>query len=91
MSDAEHHQNDHENGEHGGHDAHEGHSPEMFRNKFWLSLVLTIPVLFWSAHIQKLLGYQAPEFTGSAWIPAALATAVFLYGGVVSSRARGGS
>jgi Cu2+-exporting ATPase len=83
MSDATHHHNGHENGEHAGHDEHEGHSPEMFRDKFWLSLVLTIPVLFWSAHIQKLLGYQAPEFTGSAWIPAALATAVFLYGGVV--------
>jgi Cu2+-exporting ATPase len=55
----------------------------MFRDKFWLSLILTIPVLFWSAHIQKLLGYQAPEFSGSAWIPAVLATAVFLYGGVV--------
>jgi Cu2+-exporting ATPase len=40
-------------------------------------------VLFWSAHIQKLLGYQAPEFTGSAWIPAVFATVVFLYGGVV--------
>jgi Cu2+-exporting ATPase len=83
MSDAPHHHNGHESEEHAGHDEHEGHSPEMFRDKFWLSLILTIPVLFWSAHIQKLLGYQAPEFTGSAWIPAVLATAVFLYGGVV--------
>jgi Cu2+-exporting ATPase len=55
----------------------------MFREKFWLSLILTIPVLFWSAHIQKLLGYQAPEFSGSAWVPAFFATAVFLYGGIV--------
>ena len=66
-----------------GHDAHEGHSPEMFRDKFWLSLVLTLPVVFWSAHIQELLGYRAPEFPGSVWIPPILGTVVFLYGGLV--------
>ena len=55
----------------------------MFRDRFWLSLALTFPVVFWSAHIQELLGYRAPEFPGSAWIPAVLGTAVFLYGGLV--------
>ena len=70
-------------GSHGAHDKHEGHSPKMFRDKFWLSLVMTVPVLFWSVHIQALLGYQAPEFTGSAWIAPLLGTAVFLYGGLV--------
>jgi P-type Cu2+ transporter len=68
---------------HGGHDAHEGHSPEMFRERFWLSFVLTLPVVFWSAHIQELLGYQAPTFPGSDWIPPVLGTVVFLYGGLV--------
>jgi Cu2+-exporting ATPase len=29
---------------HGGHDKHAGHDPEMFRRRFWLSLVLTIPL-----------------------------------------------
>lgn len=69
--------------DHRGHDQHEGHSPEMFRDKFWLSFALTIPVVFWSAHIEELLGYQAPEFSGSSWIPPVLATAIFLYGGLV--------
>jgi P-type Cu2+ transporter len=69
--------------DHRGHDRHEGHSPEMFRNKFWLSLALTIPVVFWSEHIQELLGYQAPEFPGSALIPPVLGTVVFFYGGLV--------
>jgi len=69
--------------EHEGHDKHEGHSPEMFRDRFWLSFVLTIPVVVWAAHIQELLGYQAPEFPGSDWIPPVLGTAVFLYGGLV--------
>ena len=69
--------------EHRSHDQHEGHSPTMFRDKFWLSLALTVPVVFWSAHIQELLAYRAPVFTGSAWIPAVLGTVVFLYGGLV--------
>jgi len=70
-------------GHHAGHDEHEGHSPGMFREKFWLSFVLTLPVVFWSAHIQELLGYRAPEFPGSDWIPPLLGTVVFLYGGLV--------
>ena len=41
---------------HSEHDRHEGHTPQMFRDKFWLSLVLTIPVVFWSVHVQELLG-----------------------------------
>ena len=47
---------------HGAHDKHAGHSPEMFRDKFWLSLLLTLPVVFWSDHVQMLLGYRAPAF-----------------------------
>ncbi len=69
--------------DHAGRDQHEGHSPKMFRDKFWLSLVLTVPVVFWAAHIQMIFGYTAPEFPGSAWISPILATAVFLYGGLV--------
>ncbi|MEP6591849.1 MAG: copper-translocating P-type ATPase [Gemmatimonadota bacterium] len=55
----------------------------MFRTKFWLSLALTGPVVFWSEHIQGLLGYQAPQFPGSEWIGPVFATAVFFYGGLV--------
>jgi P-type Cu2+ transporter len=68
---------------HGGHDKHEGHSPEMFRDRFWLTLILTLPVVFWAEHIQELLGYQAPVFPGSAWIPPILGTVIFVYGGWV--------
>ena len=71
---------------HAGHDQHEGHSPGMFRDKFWLSFVLTLPVVFWSAHIQELLGYQAPAFPGSDWIAPVLGTVIFLYGGLVFLR-----
>ncbi len=68
---------------HAGHDRHAGHTPEMFRDRFWLSLILTIPVVIWAEHIQMLFGYVAPVFTGSRWISPVLATAVFLYGGLV--------
>ncbi|WP_211341349.1 copper-translocating P-type ATPase [Desulfoglaeba alkanexedens] len=66
-----------------GHDQHAGHSPKMFRDKFWLSLILTVPVVFWAPHIQMIFGYTAPEFPGSAGILPVLGTAVFLYGGLV--------
>lgn len=77
-------------GKHSGHDRHAGHSVAMFRDKFWLSLALTLPVVFWSGEVQHWLGYRAPVFPGSAWIPAILGTIVFLYGGSVFMRgARG--
>jgi Cu2+-exporting ATPase len=71
---------------HGSHDRHAGHSVAMFRDKFWLSFALTIPVVFWSADIQHWLGYTAPSFPGSKFIPAILGTVVFVYGGLVFVR-----
>src|SRR6266850_934414 len=68
---------------HGGHDRHAGHSVAMFRDKFWLSLALTIPVVFWSGDVQHWFGYTAPSFPGSSLIPAVLGTLVFIYGGLV--------
>ncbi len=104
MEDAEHH--GHESGTgwgtpaagpsaagrdgHAGHDRHAGHSVAMFRDKFWLSLALTIPVIVWSRDPQGWLRYTAPSFPGSDLIPPVLGTIVFLYGGLVFLRgARG--
>ena len=58
----------------------------MFRDKFWLSLALTIPVLIWSGDPQHWLGYTAPVFPGSALIPPVFGTVVFVYGGLVFLR-----
>lgn len=69
--------------EHRGHDAHLGHSVEMFRDKFWLSLLLTVPTLIWGHMLQRAFGFAAPQIPGSHWIPAAFGTAVFAYGGWV--------
>jgi Cu2+-exporting ATPase len=68
------------------HDRHAGHSVAMFRDKFWLSFILTFPVLFWSTDVQHWLGYKAPSFPGSGFIPAILGTVVFVYGGLVFIR-----
>src|SRR6202049_1371608 len=70
----------------GGHDRHAGHSVAMFRDKFWLSLALTIPVVVWSSDVQHWVGYSAPVFPGSKFIPAIFGTIVFLYGGIVFLR-----
>jgi P-type Cu2+ transporter len=65
----------------GGHDKHAGHSVAMFRDKFWLTLLLTVPTLIWGHMLQSVLGYRAPQFPGSGWIPPLFGTVVFFYGG----------
>jgi P-type Cu2+ transporter len=77
-------------GLHEAHDRHAGHSVAMFRDKFWLSFALTIPVVFWSADVQHWLGYTAPSFPGSNFIPPVLGTLIFGYGGVVFLRGAAG-
>ncbi|AMB60588.1 ATPase [Microterricola viridarii] len=64
------------------HGEHAGHSVAMFRDKFWWSLVLSIPVVFFSPMVAHLLGYHLPEFPGSTWIAPVLGTVIFFYGGM---------
>lgn len=63
------------------HGQHAGHSTAMFKNKFWLTLALSIPVVYFSPMMGDILGYMPPEFPGAAWIPPVLGTVIFLYGG----------
>ena len=72
--------------DHQSHDRHAGHSVAMFRDRFWLSFALTIPTVIWSPDVQHWLGYTAPSFPGSRFIPAILGTIVFVYGGLVFVR-----
>ncbi|HEX5012361.1 MAG TPA: heavy metal translocating P-type ATPase [Planctomycetota bacterium] len=55
----------------------------MFRNKFWISLALTIPTLLWGHMLARLSGRHAPLLPGSQWIAPIFGTAVFVYGGWV--------
>ena len=68
------------------HDRHAGHSVAMFRDKFWLSLALTIPVVLLSRDIEEWFGYTVPSFPGSEDLPAIIGTVVFVYGGLVFLR-----
>ena len=63
------------------HGEHAGHSTAMFRERFWWSLILSIPVVIFSPMVAHLLGYPLPEFPGSTWIPPVLSTIIFVYGG----------
>lgn len=66
-----------------GHDKHAGHSVEMFRRRFWVCLVLTVPALVWEPMLQDWFAYTAPEVPGHQYIPAVFGTIVFVYGGLV--------
>ncbi|MEX1020305.1 MAG: heavy metal translocating P-type ATPase [Litorilinea sp.] len=76
-------------GKHGGHGAghdaghidHSGHEL-TFRNRFWVCLVLTVPVLLYSHMLQMWFGFTAPAFPGSDWIGPLFATVIFIYGGI---------
>src|SRR6187200_952251 len=83
---AEHAGHHGDGGHAGAHDRHEGHSVAMFRDKFWLSLALTIPVVLLSHDIQEWFGYSVPPIPGIEYVPAILGTVVFLYGGLVFIR-----
>jgi Cu2+-exporting ATPase len=54
----------------------------MFRRKFWVSLILSLPVLLFSQGFQALLGFSMPIFPGSSWITPIFAVIVFIYGGL---------
>lgn len=63
------------------HTDHTNHET-MFRNRFWVSLILTIPVLLFSPMIQTWFGFQMPAFTGSNFVGPLFSIAIFVYGGV---------
>ena len=76
-----------DHGAHAQHDRHAGHSVEMFRRKFWGTLLLSIPTVVWSPMVQHWLGYEAwGGATASRVIPAVFGALVFAYGGWVFVR-----
>ena len=53
----------------------------MFRDKFWISLLLTAPTLIWGHMLPRAFGYTAPHVPGGHWISSMFGSAVFFYGG----------
>ncbi|HEV8601371.1 MAG TPA: hypothetical protein VGQ87_02115 [Patescibacteria group bacterium] len=84
-----HHAPDNRNGHHNhhaqhemktageGHDKHMGHSVNMFRDRFWLSLIFTVPVVLYSDMVAEWLNFRMPEFSGSKWVPFVFGTIIF--------------
>ncbi len=92
MPDGHHgHQHEHASHDHGKHHqgdpggtqhAHHAHMVEDFKKRFWISLVLTIPILLLSPLIQRFLGLEeAIGFPGDLIVLFALSSLVFFYGG----------
>jgi P-type Cu2+ transporter len=82
------HAHDHKHGDshshgddHAHHTDHSGHE-EMFRRRFWVSLVLSIPVLLYTPMLQEWFGFSMPTFPGSDWIAPVLSVIIFAYGGL---------
>jgi Cu2+-exporting ATPase len=67
-----------------GHDehAHADHA-DVYRRRFWINLILAVPVVVYSETVQDWFGFTAPQFPGDGWVPPVLGTVVFFYGGWV--------
>lgn len=75
---------DHKKQKHSGHShsEHEGHTIEGFRKRFWVSVIVTIPILIISPMIHHFLGLkEALRFTGDSYVLFVLSTFVYFYGG----------
>jgi P-type Cu2+ transporter len=71
---------------HAGHTAgagvdHSGHE-QMFRQRFWICLALSVPVLLYSPMLQMWFRFRMPAISGGDWIGPLFSLIVFLYGGV---------
>ncbi|WP_040980533.1 MULTISPECIES: copper-translocating P-type ATPase [Oceanobacillus] len=78
-----HNHNSHDHSGHGHGGGHAGHHEHMigdFKKRFWVSLVLAIPITYLSPMIQMLFNYEV-NFTGNTILLFLLSTIVFFYGG----------
>lgn len=65
------------------HDKHAGHKTESFLKKFWIVLILTIPILTYSELFGLAFGFKAPDFPGRQLVILALGSVIFFYGGAI--------
>lgn len=79
----DHHNLDHHSGQHRSHSDHHGHHEHMiedFKKRFWISLIITLPIIVLAPMIQELLGYQL-RFNGDRYVQFILSSVIFFYGG----------
>ena len=70
---------EHTDGHTQGHDRHAGHSIETFRTRFWVSLVLTVPVLLYARPLWEFFGLEAPDLPGMMTLVSVGITAAYAY------------
>ena len=87
MATMDHSKMNHDGMEHGdnppmGHAGHDHHAMMIadFKKRFYVVLILTIPIMLLSSMIQHFIGVNW-QFAGSSYILFALSTVVFFYGG----------
>ena len=69
-------------GTHNKNGNHHEHMIKEYKRKFWISLILTIPVLILSPFLQEVFGFaEIVSFVGDQYVLFVFATAVFFYGG----------
>ena len=74
----------HDHHSHQGHteyDKHAGHRTEDFLKKFWISLLITIPVFFYSEMAKEVFNIRGPLFVGWQYVLLFLGTIVYFYCG----------
>lgn len=76
------HHHEHEKNKHSNHDhsQHHGHMVEDFKKRFWISILITIPILILSPMIQMFLNVNW-RFSYDLYILFFLSTLIFFYGG----------
>lgn len=72
--------------QHSSHDKHTGHSPDIFKRRFFICLLLTLPVLYFSPMFQDWFSYQVVQFPSVNWVTPILSTIIYFYGGWVFLR-----
>ncbi|MFV8772535.1 copper-translocating P-type ATPase [Aerococcus urinaeequi] len=83
MNHGEHNHDHHDHSGHDGHHGHGGHGAHMmadFKQRFWVVLVLSIPLAIIAPMLMHLFGYHI-DFPGQGLLEFGLATIVFFYGG----------
>lgn len=87
----ENHRHNHDNKKHHDHKDHGEHNHpnhhkmmvEDFKKRFWISLIVTVPILLLSPLIQEFIGLkESLSFEGSKYVLFALSTFIFFYGGL---------
>lgn len=76
-----HHSVDHNHDFENRYDKHEGHGTHDFLKRFWLSLIITVPILLLSEMIQEWLGFSI-KFSNDKYVLLTLGTIIYIYGGM---------